>query len=141
MKSILKQLKPFDYVLTFLAILISFIPFTYTYLTVNQMENSKLIATVKIDGKVVDTYELSPNGPHQTKTYYPHEGQYNIVEINQDKIRVKEDNSPDQIAVKSGWIEKSGQILVCLPHQLIIEITGQDSTNPNEEDEIILPLQ
>ncbi|MBJ8325288.1 NusG domain II-containing protein [Streptococcus pacificus] len=141
MKSILKQLKPFDYILTIIAVLISFIPFTYTYLTVDHMDNSQLIATVKIDGQVVDTYELSPDGPHKTKTYYPHEGQYNIIEVNQNKIRVKEDNSPDQIAVKSGWIEKSGQILVCLPHQLIIEISGQEAPNSNPEDEIILPLQ
>ncbi|MGT2772181.1 NusG domain II-containing protein [Streptococcus marimammalium] len=141
MRSILKQLKPFDYILIFLTILLSFIPSTYTYLKTNQIENSQLIAMVKIDGQVVDTYELSSNGPHQTKTYYPHKGQYNIIEIKQNKIRVKEDNSPDQIAVNTGWIEKNGQILVCLPHQLMIEITKQDSINPSEENEIILPLQ
>ncbi len=33
----------------------------------------------------------------------PDKGQYNIVEVDGDSIRVREDNSPDQIAVKTGW--------------------------------------
>lgn len=139
-KSILKQLKLFDYILIGFTLVLSFLPaiFTYTQLTTDANE-AKTIAYVRINGEVVDQFELSKDTPHQEKTYYPNEGQYNIIEVDGERIRVKEDNSPDQIAVMTSWISQPGQLSVCLPHNLLIEIksVGGEST---DEEELILPL-
>lgn len=139
-KSILKQLKLFDYILIGFTLILSFLPaiFTYTHLTTDENE-AKTIAYVRINGEVVDQFELSKDTPHQEKTYYPNEGQYNIIEVDGERIRVKEDNSPDQIAVMTSWISQPGQLSVCLPHNLLIEIksVGGEST---DEEELILPL-
>ena len=61
--------------------------------------------------------------------YYPAKGQYNIIEIKDGKIRDREDNSPDQIAVRTGWISRPGEMSICLPHKLIVEILGVEE-NP-----------
>ncbi|HEM4070357.1 TPA: NusG domain II-containing protein [Streptococcus suis] len=139
-KSILKQLKLFDYILIGFTLVLSFLPaiFTYTHLTTDANE-AKTIAYVRINGEVVDQFELSKDTPHQEKTYYPNEGQYNIIEVDGERIRVKEDNSPDQIAVMTSWISQPGQLSVCLPHNLLIEIksVGEEDT---DEEELILPL-
>ncbi|HEM5170727.1 TPA: NusG domain II-containing protein [Streptococcus suis] len=139
-KSILKQLKLFDYILIGFTLVLSFLPaiFTYTQLTTDTNE-AKTIAYVRINGEVVDQFELSKDTPHQEKTYYPNEGQYNIIEVDGERIRVKEDNSPDQIAVMTSWISQPGQLSVCLPHNLLIEIksVGEEDT---DEEELILPL-
>ncbi|HEM2791944.1 NusG domain II-containing protein [Streptococcus suis] len=139
-KSILKQLKLFDYILIGFTLVLSFLPaiFTYAHLTTDANE-AKIIAYVRINGEVVDQFELSKDTPHQEKTYYPNEGQYNIIEVDGERIRVKEDNSPDQIAVMTSWISQPGQLSVCLPHNLLIEIksVGGEST---DEEELILPL-
>ncbi|HEM5031528.1 TPA: NusG domain II-containing protein [Streptococcus suis] len=139
-KSILKQLKLFDYILIGFTLVLSFLPaiFTYTHLTTDANE-AKIIAYVRINGEVVDQFELSKDTPHQEKTYYPNEGQYNIIEVDGERIRVKEDNSPDQIAVMTSWISQPGELSVCLPHNLLIEIksVGGEST---DEEELILPL-
>ncbi|MGU7877610.1 NusG domain II-containing protein [Streptococcus suis] len=139
-KSILKQLKLFDYILIGFTLVLSFLPaiFTYTQLTTDANE-AKTIAYVRINGEVVDQFELSKDTPHQEKTYYPNEGQYNIIEVDGERIRVKEDNSPDQIAVMTSWISQPGQLSVCLPHNLLIEIksVGGEVT---DEEELILPL-
>ncbi|HEM5110160.1 TPA: NusG domain II-containing protein [Streptococcus suis] len=139
-KSILKQLKLFDYILIGFTLVLSFLPaiFTYTHLTTDANE-AKTIAYVRINGEVVDQFELSKDTPHQEKTYYPNEGQYNIIEVDGERIRVKEDNSPDQIAVMTSWISQPGELSVCLPHNLLIEIksVGGEST---DEEELILPL-
>ncbi|CYW05126.1 NusG domain II-containing protein [Streptococcus suis] len=139
-KSILKQLKLFDYILIGFTLILSFLPaiFTYAPLTTDTNE-AKTIAYVRINGEVVDQFELSKDTPHQEKTYYPNEGQYNIIEVDGERIRVKEDNSPDQIAVMTSWISQPGQLSVCLPHNLLIEIksVGGEST---DEEELILPL-
>ncbi|MFI3096753.1 NusG domain II-containing protein [Streptococcus suis] len=139
-KSILKQLKLFDYILIGFTLVLSFLPaiFTYTQLTTDTNE-AKTIAYVRINGEVVDQFELSKDTPHQEKTYYPNEGQYNIIEVDGERIRVKEDNSPDQIAVMTSWISQPGELSVCLPHNLLIEIksVGREDT---DEEELILPL-
>ncbi|HEM5042921.1 TPA: NusG domain II-containing protein [Streptococcus suis] len=139
-KSILKQLKLFDYILIGFTLVLSFLPaiFTYTHLTTDANE-AKIIAYVRINGEVVDQFELSKDTPHQEKTYYPNEGQYNIIEVDGERIRVKEDNSPDQIAVMTSWISQPGELSVCLPHNLLIEIKSVGGENTDEE-ELILPL-
>ena len=64
--------------------------------------------------------------------------QYNIIEVDGTRIRDKEDNSPDQIAVQTGWISQPGQTSICLPHGLMIEII---STEPaNSDNDTIIPL-
>lgn len=83
-------------------------------------------AVIRIDGKEVDRFRLDTH-KSRTKTYYPAKGKYNIIEIKDGRIRDKEDNSLDQIAVKTGWIEKNGQTSICLPHKLVIEIVQEDA--------------
>ena len=148
MKAMLKLLKPLDYVIILLVFALSFLPNIITFYSVSQATpainapaastaatpDTTTVAIVKIDGKEVDRYELSENAPHTEKTYYPHDGQYNIVERDGKSIRVKEDNSPDQIAVQTGWIYRPGQVSICLPHNLVIEIHGEV-----QEDELVLP--
>ena len=151
MKQFFKLLKPFDYLIIVTVICLSFIPSITTYYvyqqtptashstatapdTVSGATTTKNTAIVKIDGKEVDRFELSGNAPQIEKTYYPHEGQYNIIERKGTAIRDREDNSPDQIAVKTGWIFRPGQVSICLPHGLIIEIHGEMA-----EDDLVLP--
>ena len=135
MKKILSILKPFDYLFIGLAVFLSFLPSILTSLNFkNQDWSQPLEAIVKIKGQEVDRFTLSTNQAIE-KTYYPNDGQYNIIQVEGEKIRIKEDNSPDQIGVLTGWISKPGQTAICLPHSLIIEVLG-----PRQEDELILPL-
>ena len=50
---------------------------------------------------------------------------YNKLEIIGDKIRVIESDCPNKYAIKQGFIEKPGQIIVCLPNKLSIEIKSE----------------
>lgn len=118
----LKMLKPFDYILLVLMVLISFTPaLIFAVKEAAIPEKNTRYAIISINGKEVDRFDLNQTGPME-KTYYPSEGQYNIIEIKDGKIRDKEDNSPDQIAVRTGWIEHNGETSICLPHKFIIEI-------------------
>ncbi|EFR30920.1 NusG domain II-containing protein [Eremococcus coleocola] len=136
MKKLLKTFKPFDYIFIILALTLSFIPNIWTIMAYNQPEEVDKYAVIRIDGQVVDEFPLTEDGEDFTKTYYPHDGQYNIVEVDGLNARIKEDNSPDQIGVMTGWITRPGQTAICLPHGLVIEIVGQTA----EEDELVLPL-
>lgn len=137
MRKILRKMKVFDFILIGIVVVASFIPPLYTYFTYHSANanGETPIALVKVNGEVVDRYPLVANGQHVVKTYYPHEGQYNIIEVDQARIRIKEDNSPDQIGVRTGWISRPGQTAVCLPHHVVVEVTGA-----YQADDVILPL-
>lgn len=117
-----------DAIVIFTLLIISFTPLAIFHYSYAQSANDEVVAYISIDGEVVDTFTLSESTPHELKTYYPAGDQYNIIEVDGTRIRVKEDNSPDQIAVKTGWISRPGETSICLPHKLIIDIRGEART-------------
>ena len=136
MKAIFKQFRPFDFVIIGLSILLSLTPNIVTaYMYGTQSTDQALVAIVNINGQEVDRFELVEGSEQEIKTYHPNPGQYNIIEKDGNQIRIKEDNSPDQVGVKTGWLSRPGQTAICLPHGLIIEVLGTMA-----EDELILPL-
>lgn len=136
MKAIFKQFRPYDFVIIGLSILLSLTPNIVTaYMYGAQSTDQALVAIVKINGQEVDRFELVEGSEQEIKTYHPNPGQYNIIEKDGSQIRIKEDNSPDQVGVKTGWISRPGQTAICLPHGLIIEVLGSMA-----DDELILPL-
>lgn len=50
---------------------------------------------------------------------------FNRLEIHRDKLQVVEADCPDKLDVKQGFIENKGEIIVCLPHRLVVEIKGE----------------
>lgn len=48
------------------------------------------------------------------------------IEISGRKVRVLDSSCPNKICVKSGWINKSGESIICLPNRAIIKILGEE---------------
>ncbi len=131
-----KQWRFMDGVVIICLILLSFAPLVV--FSMNQKgQGDELVAIITIDGKEVDRFELREGGKQFEKTYHPGKDKYNIVEVDGHRIRVKEDNSPDQIAVRTGWISRAGQTSICLPHKLVIKIENMKPTG-NEDDDMII---
>lgn len=118
MKKVFEQFKPYDYIIVFCCIVFSFFPLI-TF-AVSSGEGDK-IAIIKLNGKEIERFNIDEI-KHFEKRYDLDNGKYNIIEIKDGRIRNREDNSPDQIAVRTGWIERPGQIAICIPHDFIIEI-------------------
>ena len=133
MHSFRKILKPWDIILIILISISSFSPVGIAAWKASVKSDSnkmtEVIAVVKIDGKIVDEFNLTTTKKSFEKTYYPAKEKYYIIEVAPGKIRVKEDNSPDQVAVRTSWISRPGDTSICLPHKLIIEVLGVDE-NP-----------
>ena len=49
------------------------------------------------------------------------EGQM-LIEIKGGKLRVKESRCPRQVCVNIGWIQHSGETIICVPFKTLIEI-------------------
>lgn len=69
---------------------------------------------------VYGTYSLN-----QTKTLDVHGklGEAKIT-IQQGKVRFQQSPCSNQYCVHQGWLSKAGQVAICLPNQLSIELLG-----------------
>jgi hypothetical protein len=47
-----------------------------------------------------------------------------IVSIRQRKARIASDPGPRQYCVRQGWLQQAGEIALCLPNQVSVELVG-----------------
>jgi hypothetical protein len=78
---------------------------------------------VRSDGRVFAELKLSRDrtlivpGPLGSST----------VEVSQRRVRVLADPSPRQLCVKQGWLTRGGEIALCLPNRVSVEIAGRQA--------------
>lgn len=87
-------------------------------------KNAGRIATIEIDGEVYGEYDLEKVGNKDIELELPGDA-HSLVEFKDGMVRVREANCPDQVCVRTGWISKPGEIIVCLPYRIIIKISGE----------------
>ena len=49
-----------------------------------------------------------------------------IIEINNNRVRVKKEESPLHYCSMQGWVDSVAKPIVCLPNAVIITIMGQE---------------
>ena len=47
-----------------------------------------------------------------------------VISIRQRKARIASDPSPRQYCVRQGWLQQAGEIALCLPNQVSVELVG-----------------
>lgn len=77
-------------------------------------------ALVTIDGAEVARLPLTVP---TTRTFQTEEG-FNIVEVADGTIRVREADCPDLRCVRQGPITRTGEVIACVPHGLLIALEG-----------------
>lgn len=85
---------------------------------------------VELNEKEYGTYPLNKDKTFKIKI---DEDEYNIVEIKNGKVKMREANCRDLICTHMPSIEKIGETIVCLPHRLILEIISSDDKKDNQE--------
>ena len=86
-----------------------------------------ITAFIYQSGELVEEIRLDQIKQPYTITLTGENGAENVVEAAPGRIRVQSANCPDQVCVRQGWISDSSVPVVCLPHQVVIEITGGES--------------
>lgn len=102
-----------------LFIFISSISLFFIINLTNVNSGNKYIS-VQINGEEVKQITFG----NQSKKTYPIKSKFgeNILEVDKDKVRVIEASCPDKLDVKQGYIKNIGEIIVCVPNRLVIEI-------------------
>jgi hypothetical protein len=47
-----------------------------------------------------------------------------IITIEKHRARISSDPSPRQYCVRQGWLQQSGEVAICLPNEVSVELTG-----------------
>lgn len=91
-------------------------------------------AIIYSEGKIVGEYVLS-YGFKDEFTIRTSNG-YNVIKIENNKIWIEDTDCPDEYCKLQGSISRDGQVIVCLPHKLIIKIVSDDK---DKEIDFIAP--
>ncbi|WP_086305402.1 MULTISPECIES: NusG domain II-containing protein [unclassified Enterococcus] len=121
-------LRPWDGLIILLLVLLSFAP--VVVFSLNRASSSTQEAVLSVDGEEIKTFDLSDKSQTYTYRYEEKDRDYNLIEVKDGRIRIKEADCGDQICVRRGWIDQSGETIVCLPHKLLIEIKSSDGGEP-----------
>jgi hypothetical protein len=80
-------------------------------------------ATVRVlvDGVETERYSINDNLQKEIVTEYGK----NILVIKDGKVSISDADCPDLVCAKHREISSGGEIIVCLPHKLVIEITSE----------------
>lgn len=97
-------------------------PEKYISIQVNGVESQTIPLDESTEGKL-----------YSIKTDYGE----NIIEIEDQKVHVHSADCPDQLCVHQGDIDKEGQMLVCLPNYLLIEIKSTEEESTEELDGVV----
>jgi hypothetical protein len=52
-----------------------------------------------------------------------------VVEVRGGRVRIAESPCPHQICVRTGWIERAGSMVVCLPNRVVVRVEGKSGVD------------
>jgi hypothetical protein len=77
-------------------------------------------AVIRGGGKIIREVPLS----RDQRIEVPGPLGISIITIENRKARITSDPSPRQYCVRQGWLQQAGEIALCLPNQVSLELVG-----------------
>lgn len=122
MRNLIATLKVGDIIIIILLLLISFTPLAIFTWQQAQVDGEKLIAVISLENEVTHQINLSEHEGHEVFDIVTNDQEINTIEVSDERIQIKSATCNDQVCVRTGFINRAGQTIICLPHQLVIEI-------------------
>ena len=109
------HVKKGDTIIFFVAILFSGIALWFF---AHENQGEKVIITVNGEKKI---YSLQEDQRIEIKEK---NGHYNLIVIHSGEVSMLEADCPNQVCVKHKKISKNGEMIVCLPNEVFVQIEG-----------------
>ena len=74
-------------------------------------------------GQVVETVDISRDGTYEIPNAL---GGSNTITVKDGQVSCTEASCPDKICIHQGHISHNGEMIVCLPNQMIAKVVGND---------------
>lgn len=97
----------------------------------NTTDKGKKIAYVYSDNRLVGEYTLTED--YETEFKVEVDSGYNTVHIKDGSVWIQDATCPDKVCLHQGKISKDGEIIVCLPNRLMIQIDDNTDTSGTKD--------
>lgn len=88
------------------------------------------IAEIRVDNKLVKSITLREG--YNEEIRIGGEREYAVIEVKDGRVRIRQDDSPRQIGVQTGWISKPPQQVVNLPYRIVIHLVSNQSLDVDD---------
>lgn len=88
------------------------------------------IAEIRVESKLVKSITLRKGYSEEIRI--GGETEYAVIEVEDGRIRIRQDDSPRQIGVQTGWISKPPQQVVNLPYRIVINLVSNESLDVDD---------
>lgn len=123
-------MKKWDVIIIVALIIISFIPEGVMFIS-NINKHNTLYVEVYSEGKLYKKLPLNKDSVDTSITIDNELGE-NIIEINNEQVKIIDADCHDKICVKAHAISKPGESVICLPHKLVVRIIGEGEQETDE---------
>ncbi len=132
LRNLKRYLKPWDFILIITLFICSFLPLILFTINQNQLSHTETVNTaiISVNGEKIKSFTLNDPAQKLSYRYKNSDGEYNLIIVKGNKIRISDADCTDQLCVRMGWISNAGDTIVCLPHKLSIEIISSDKNQP-----------
>jgi hypothetical protein len=113
--SVYRYIKPGDWLTMFLGCLVVLLLVLVSW---NGAMADKVV--IRSQGKLFREVPLSRN----QRIAVPGSMGISLVAIENRKVRIASDPGPRQYCVRQGWLKQAGEIALCLPNQVSVELVG-----------------
>lgn len=113
-----------DIILLVILLSLIFFLFILPYLR-NSKQGRKEVVIIQA-GEETGRYNLSEN---RTLTVKGLEQSYNLLLLSEGSVRVTDADCPDQLCIRQKSINRDGESIICLPHQLVILINSPEESD------------
>lgn len=137
MKKLLKMVKPGDFIIVALLIVLSFLPLAiFTYQNKASADKDTLHVVISADGEVVHEMKLKNDHTREVYEYVDDHGHENTIVREGQIVYMADANCTDLLCVQQGEITEVGETIVCLPNRVLVEITSDAASLDNGVDVI-----
>lgn len=105
-----------------IAVVLALVLFSYWGFFPAYRKNVPLTAVISVNGDIVVQLKLDESiSQHFIKV--PGPLGTSVVEVKPGAIRMKSSPCPEHYCMKTGWIDRPGQVVACIPNRVIIKIS------------------
>lgn len=88
------------------------------------------IAEIRVESKLIKSITLRKGYSEEFRI--GGETEYAVIEVEDGRVRIRQDDSPRQIGVQTGWISKPPQQVVNLPYRIVINLVSNESLDVDD---------
>ena len=96
-------------------------------------EASTIVVT--LDGKEV---LRRPLAVENTYDIAQDDGSLNVIAVENGAVYMKEANCRDGLCIRQGKMKNGAKTIVCLPHKIVVQLTGDAPVSDNSDLDIII---